>query len=248
MKQCFCYWVLILFLASWKLKGLVRLVIYFYLHGTWQMLRKSGHLNAISCAPILITVFDRSETMSEVSWRLYEMSELCRQMHCLQRRLQVCKDTLLRTFDFWIKTVYCNVGFFCSLAGMTCVPECINGTFFHLEEMKCIPCHSFCRTCTGMCSFCSEGEGHQVNIWSFVFKFKVIQVWIYCDHLFPWYVRHPVLLEVLNVCSSGPGTEGCIQCAEGYLQQEWRCVQTCAPGYYSGEAAGVPHKMCHRWV
>uniref|UniRef100_A0A8P4GJV6 P/Homo B domain-containing protein n=1 Tax=Dicentrarchus labrax TaxID=13489 RepID=A0A8P4GJV6_DICLA len=75
------------------------------------------------------------------------------------------------------------------LAGMTCVPECTNGTFFHLEEMTCSPCHSSCRTCTG------------------------------------------------------PGKEECIQCAEDYLQQEWRCVQTCIPGYYSGEAAGVPHKM-----
>lgn len=46
----------------------------------------------------------------------------------------------------------------------------------------------------------------------------------------------------------GPGKEECIQCAEGHLQQEWRCVQTCAPGYYSGEAAGAPHKMCHRCV
>uniref|UniRef100_A0A7N6BPI1 Proprotein convertase subtilisin/kexin type 6 n=1 Tax=Anabas testudineus TaxID=64144 RepID=A0A7N6BPI1_ANATE len=81
---------------------------------------------------------------------------------------------------------------FCSLAGMTCVPECINETFFHLGDMRCIPCHSSCRTCTG------------------------------------------------------PGKEECIQCAEGYLQQEWRCVQTCAPGYYPGEAAGFPYKMCHR--
>uniref|UniRef100_A0A8P4KIP7 P/Homo B domain-containing protein n=1 Tax=Dicentrarchus labrax TaxID=13489 RepID=A0A8P4KIP7_DICLA len=93
----------------------------------------------------------------------------------------------------------CPPGYFAdesNLAGMTCVPECTNGTFFHLEEMTCSPCHSSCRTCTGQ-----------------------------------W-----------------PGKEECIQCAEDYLQQEWRCVQTCIPGYYSGEAAGVPHKMCHRCV
>uniref|UniRef100_A0AAY4E632 P/Homo B domain-containing protein n=1 Tax=Denticeps clupeoides TaxID=299321 RepID=A0AAY4E632_9TELE len=35
------------------------------------------------------------------------------------------------------------------LAGMTCVPECANGTFFHLEEMKCSPCHHSCSSCTG---------------------------------------------------------------------------------------------------
>uniref|UniRef100_A0A8C1Z9J2 Proprotein convertase subtilisin/kexin type 6 n=1 Tax=Cyprinus carpio TaxID=7962 RepID=A0A8C1Z9J2_CYPCA len=68
-----------------------------------------------------------------------------------------------------------------TLAGMTCVPECANGTFFNLEEMKCSPCHVSCSTCTG------------------------------------------------------PGLEECIQCAPDYLQQEWRCVRTCAPGYYRGE-------------
>lgn len=43
----------------------------------------------------------------------------------------------------------------CSLAGMTCVPECTNGTFFNLEEMKCSPCHVSCSTCTGpVCWLC----------------------------------------------------------------------------------------------
>lgn len=198
-------------------------------------------------------VYSRSETVSEVSWHLYEMSDVCRQMHCLPQRLQVCKDALQLTFDLWFKTMYCNVVgvfvfmFVCSLAGMTCVPECMNGTFFHLEEMTCIPCHSSCRTCTGMC-----GKEHKVNIWSIAFKVKVIEEYIFITS----FQKHRVLLIcptscmtwVSHVCSPGLGKEECIQCAEGYLQQEWRCVQTCAPGYYSGEAAGVPHKMCHRWV
>uniref|UniRef100_A0A4W6CZK7 Proprotein convertase subtilisin/kexin type 6 n=1 Tax=Lates calcarifer TaxID=8187 RepID=A0A4W6CZK7_LATCA len=100
-----------------------------------------------------------------------------------------CHDTCLRCLRYADRCSACSEGY--SLAGMTCVPECTNGTFFHLEEMTCSPCHSSCRTCTG------------------------------------------------------PGKEECIQCAEGYLQQEWRCVETCSPGYYSGEAAGVPHKMCY---
>uniref|UniRef100_A0A673KBN0 Proprotein convertase subtilisin/kexin type 6-like n=1 Tax=Sinocyclocheilus rhinocerous TaxID=307959 RepID=A0A673KBN0_9TELE len=78
------------------------------------------------------------------------------------------------------------------LAGMTCVPECANGTFFNLEEMKCSPCHISCSTCTG------------------------------------------------------PGLEECIQCAPDYLQQEWRCIRTCAPGYYRGEAAGFTQRMCRK--
>uniref|UniRef100_A0A8B9LZ52 Proprotein convertase subtilisin/kexin type 6 n=1 Tax=Astyanax mexicanus TaxID=7994 RepID=A0A8B9LZ52_ASTMX len=35
------------------------------------------------------------------------------------------------------------------LAGMTCVPQCVNATFFNLEEMKCSSCHISCSTCTG---------------------------------------------------------------------------------------------------
>uniref|UniRef100_UPI0037E8609C proprotein convertase subtilisin/kexin type 6 n=1 Tax=Semicossyphus pulcher TaxID=241346 RepID=UPI0037E8609C len=107
-----------------------------------------------------------------------------------QRQCLKCLDPCVRCLMFADRCTACREGY--SLAGMTCVPECNNGTFFHLEDMTCSQCHSSCRTCTG------------------------------------------------------PGKEECIQCAEGYLQQQWRCVQNCSPGFYSGEAAGVPHKMCHR--
>ncbi|TNN49528.1 Proprotein convertase subtilisin/kexin type 6 [Liparis tanakae] len=96
----------------------------------------------------------------------------------------------MRCLRYADRCTACSEGY--RLAGMTCVPECTNGTFFQVEGMTCSPCHSSCRTCTGA------------------------------------------------------GKKECIQCAEGHLQQEWRCVRTCTPGYYSAEAAGVPHKMCHR--
>ncbi|XP_035483897.2 proprotein convertase subtilisin/kexin type 6 isoform X2 [Scophthalmus maximus] len=107
------------------------------------------------------------------------------QRHCLK-----CHKTCMRCLVHADGCSACIEGY--SLAGMTCVPDCTDGTFFHLEEMTCSLCHSSCKTCTG------------------------------------------------------PGREECIQCAEGHLQQEWRCAQACSPGYYSAEAAGVPHKMCHR--
>ncbi len=47
---------------------------------------------------------------------------------------------------------------------------------------------------------------------------------------------------------AGPGLEECIQCAPDYLQQEWRCVRNCAPGYYRGELAGFTQRMCRKWV
>lgn len=79
-----------------------------------------------------------------------------------------------------------------SLAGMTCVPECTNGTFFLLKEMNCSRCHPTCHTCTG------------------------------------------------------PGTEECIRCSDGLLQQEWSCVQSCSPGYYGGQTSGDSCMRCHR--
>ncbi|KAA8585691.1 hypothetical protein FQN60_004385, partial [Etheostoma spectabile] len=84
-----------------------------------------------------------------------------------QRQCLKCHNTCMRCLRYADRCTACSEGY--SLAGMTCVPECTNGTFFHLEEMTCSPCHSSCKTCTA------------------------------CTH-----------------------------------------------GYYSGEAAGVPHQMCHR--
>uniref|UniRef100_A0A8K9WYN5 Proprotein convertase subtilisin/kexin type 6 n=1 Tax=Oncorhynchus mykiss TaxID=8022 RepID=A0A8K9WYN5_ONCMY len=101
-----------------------------------------------------------------------------------------CHENCMKCLRDSDRCTACNDGY--SLAGMTCVPECANGTFFHLEEMKCSPCHTSCSTCTG------------------------------------------------------PGKEECIQCARDHLQQEWRCVQTCAPGYYSTEDAGYHQGMCHK--
>ncbi|XP_041648353.1 proprotein convertase subtilisin/kexin type 6-like isoform X2 [Cheilinus undulatus] len=107
-----------------------------------------------------------------------------------QRRCLRCHELCVRCLRYADRCTACREGY--SLAGMTCVPECTSGTFFHLEEMTCSLCHPSCKTCTG------------------------------------------------------PGKEECIQCAEGFLQQQWKCVQTCSPGFYPGEAAGVPHRMCHR--
>uniref|UniRef100_A0A673KEL0 Proprotein convertase subtilisin/kexin type 6-like n=1 Tax=Sinocyclocheilus rhinocerous TaxID=307959 RepID=A0A673KEL0_9TELE len=106
------------------------------------------------------------------------------------KRCLKCHENCLKCLRDADRCTACKDGF--SLAGMTCVPECANGTFFNLEEMKCSPCHISCSTCTG------------------------------------------------------PGLEECIQCAPDYLQQEWRCIRTCAPGYYRGEAAGFTQRMCRK--
>ena len=43
-------------------------------------------------------VYVRSEKVCEMSWHLHDMSEICRQMHSLQWRLQVKRDY---HFDIW---------------------------------------------------------------------------------------------------------------------------------------------------
>ncbi|XP_038825044.1 proprotein convertase subtilisin/kexin type 6 isoform X34 [Salvelinus namaycush] len=79
-------------------------------------------------------------------------------------------------------------------------------------------CHTSCSTCTGQCPCHTSCST--------------------CTGQCPSHTS-------CSTCT-GPGKEECIQCAKDHLQQEWRCVQTCAPGYYSTEDAGYHQGMCHK--
>ncbi|XP_059927983.1 proprotein convertase subtilisin/kexin type 6-like [Gadus macrocephalus] len=50
----------------------------------------------------------------------------------------------------------------------------------------------------------------------------------------------------LHPSPQGPGQGECNQCALGYHQQEWLCVQHCSAGYYSREPARLRDKMCRK--
>uniref|UniRef100_A0A8D3BP43 P/Homo B domain-containing protein n=1 Tax=Scophthalmus maximus TaxID=52904 RepID=A0A8D3BP43_SCOMX len=93
------------------------------------------------------------DTVARRCRRCYKGCERCVGQsagQCLSCRRGLYFDTLNSSL------FQCRWGFcLCSLAGMTCVPDCTDGTFFHLEEMTCSLCHSSCRTCTGQCSFSS---------------------------------------------------------------------------------------------
>lgn len=45
--------------------------------------------------------------------------------------------------------------------------------------------------------------------------------------------------------------EACTRCAEGYMLEDWRCVQTCSSGYYLAEQLQDNRQLqrsCRKWV
>ncbi|KAJ0056546.1 hypothetical protein NL108_010374 [Boleophthalmus pectinirostris] len=108
-----------------------------------------------------------------------------------------------------------------------CVSHCPVGYFGDVAARRCKRCHRNCERCLGQseakCSSCRRG--------------------LYMN---------PLSSTCVDTCpqghygNQGPGKGECIRCTEGFLQQEWRCVQACAPGYYSGQPSAGRNRMCHR--
>uniref|UniRef100_A0A667X488 Proprotein convertase subtilisin/kexin type 6 n=1 Tax=Myripristis murdjan TaxID=586833 RepID=A0A667X488_9TELE len=131
-----------------------------------------------------------------------------------------CHETCLRCLRDADRCTACSEGY--SLAGMTCVPECTNGTFFDLEEMKCSPCHSSCWTCTGPgkeeCIQCAEGYLQQ--------EWRCVQTCSpgYYSGMaagFPQTMCHKCEENCLTC--DGPGTT-CTRCKEGYNLVSRTCI------------------------
>ncbi|XP_067350736.1 proprotein convertase subtilisin/kexin type 6 isoform X2 [Channa argus] len=134
----------------------------------------------------------------------------------------------------------CRRGLYLNTLNSSCVNTCPPGYFGDESQKRCLKCHHTCTRCltfANRCSACREG-------YSLAGMTCVPQ----CINGTFFHLEEMTCSQCHPSCRTctGPSKEECIQCAEGYLQQEWQCVQACAPGYYSAEAAGVPHKMCHR--
>ncbi|XP_063737763.1 proprotein convertase subtilisin/kexin type 6-like isoform X2 [Eleginops maclovinus] len=129
----------------------------------------------------------------------------------------------------------CRRGFYLNTLNSSCIHICPTGYFADENQRQCLKCHDTCMQClryADRCTACSEG--YSLAGMTCVPK---------CTNGTFFNVEE----MTCSTChSSCPGTRECIQCAEGFLQQQWRCVQSCSPEYYPGEAAEVPHKMCHR--
>uniref|UniRef100_A0A3Q3LW89 Proprotein convertase subtilisin/kexin type 6 n=1 Tax=Mastacembelus armatus TaxID=205130 RepID=A0A3Q3LW89_9TELE len=134
----------------------------------------------------------------------------------------------------------CRRGLYFNPVNSSCTDTCPSGYFADKNQKRCVKCHDTCMRClryADRCSACSEG-----------YSLAGMTCVPECTNGTFFHLEEMKCSPCHSSCKTctGPGEEECIQCAEGYLQQEWRCVQTCSPGYFSGEAAGVPHKMCHR--
>ncbi|XP_036930390.1 proprotein convertase subtilisin/kexin type 6 isoform X1 [Acanthopagrus latus] len=134
----------------------------------------------------------------------------------------------------------CRRGIYLDTLNSSCSDNCPPGYFGDDNQRQCVKCHETCMSCleyADRCTACKEGYG-----------LAGITCIPKCTTGTFFNLEEMTCSSCHSSCRTctGPGKEECIQCAEGHLQQEWRCVQTCTPGYYSGEAAGAPHKMCHR--
>uniref|UniRef100_A0A8C7L5L4 Proprotein convertase subtilisin/kexin type 6 n=1 Tax=Oncorhynchus kisutch TaxID=8019 RepID=A0A8C7L5L4_ONCKI len=126
-----------------------------------------------------------------------------------------------------------------SIHDRTCVSHCPLGFYDNLEARRCRRCHKGCERCVGRtpteCRSCRRGLAGMTCVPE-------------CANGTFFHLEEMKCSPCHTSCSTctGPGKEECIQCARDHLQQEWRCVQTCAPGYYSTEDAGYHQGMCHK--
>ncbi|XP_029944497.1 proprotein convertase subtilisin/kexin type 6 [Salarias fasciatus] len=134
----------------------------------------------------------------------------------------------------------CRRGFYLNTLNSSCTDICPPGCFADEDQRQCLKCQDGCRTCLRLADRCTACRG----------GYSLAGMTCVPECTDGTFVR----LEDMT-CSrchsscktcTGPGREECIQCAEGFLQQEWQCVQACTPGFYSAEAEGVPHRICQR--
>ncbi|XP_059215228.1 proprotein convertase subtilisin/kexin type 6 isoform X2 [Centropristis striata] len=134
----------------------------------------------------------------------------------------------------------CQRGLYLDTLNSTCINICPPGYFADENQRQCLKCRDTCMSClkyADRCTACREG-----------YRLAGMTCVPECTNGTFFHLEEMTCSPCHSSCRTctGPGKQECILCTEGYLQQDWRCVQTCTPGYYAGEAAGVPHKMCHR--
>ncbi|XP_036399293.1 proprotein convertase subtilisin/kexin type 6 [Megalops cyprinoides] len=134
----------------------------------------------------------------------------------------------------------CRRGLYLHVDHSTCVDTCPTGYFADDTQRQCLKCHENCMKCVrdaDRCTACNEG-------YSLAGMTCVPEC---ADGTF-FNLEEMKCIACHHSCATctGPGKEECIQCARDFLQQEWKCVPACTEGYYPGEAAGLPQKMCRR--
>ncbi|XP_035274664.1 proprotein convertase subtilisin/kexin type 6 isoform X1 [Anguilla anguilla] len=134
----------------------------------------------------------------------------------------------------------CRRGLYLHADHSSCVNECATGYFADDVQRQCAKCHENCLKCvrdSDRCTACNDG-------YSLAGMTCVPEC---ADGTF-FNLEEMKCIICHHSCATctGPGKEECIQCAKDFLQQEWKCVPACTEGYYPGEAAGLPQKMCRK--
>ncbi|XP_020556399.1 proprotein convertase subtilisin/kexin type 6 isoform X4 [Oryzias latipes] len=160
-----------------------------------------------------------------------ETSRLCRR--CF-RGCETCDGQSARD------CLSCRRGLYLNLLTSSCLDTCPPGTFPDESQRRCVECHASCMECVqhpDVCTACHHG-----------YSLAGMACVPECGGGTFFHVEELRCRSCHSSCRtcSGPGAEQCLRCAEGYLQQEWGCVQVCSPGFYAGEAAGLPHQICTR--
>ncbi|XP_028979340.1 proprotein convertase subtilisin/kexin type 6 isoform X1 [Esox lucius] len=134
----------------------------------------------------------------------------------------------------------CRRGLYFNPLNATCSETCPAGYFTDDIQRQCFRCHESCMKClrdADRCTACNNG-----------YSLAGMTCVPECANGTFFHLEEMKCSSCHTSCSTctGPGKEECIRCARGYLQQEWRCVQTCAPGYYSAETTGYLQGACRK--
>ncbi|TRY60694.1 hypothetical protein DNTS_017087, partial [Danionella cerebrum] len=121
----------------------------------------------------------------------------------------------------------CKSGHHLNEEKKSCVTSCEDGYYLQHEENVCRKCNlDICQKCTSasICTECSEGTSLTGNRCQ-----KICEVGtFYSESEESCEPCHPACAT----CAAA-GQERCVRCAEGFLMENWRCVSSCSPGFYT---------------
>ncbi|CAL8379606.1 unnamed protein product [Arctogadus glacialis] len=134
----------------------------------------------------------------------------------------------------------CRRGFYLNGLNSTCTPACPPGYYGDDGQGRCLKCKESCTSCVtdaDQCTGCRKG-----------YRLAGMTCVLECGYGSFFNLEEMQCLPCQPSCATctGPGQGECNQCALGYHQQEWLCVQHCSAGYYSREPARLRDKMCRK--
>ncbi|XP_006996032.2 proprotein convertase subtilisin/kexin type 5 isoform X1 [Peromyscus maniculatus bairdii] len=131
----------------------------------------------------------------------------------------------------------CKYGYFLNEETSSCVTQCPDGTYQDTKKNICGKCSENCKACTGFhnCTECKGGLSLQGSRCS-----------VTCDdgQFFNGHDCQPCHRSC--AACAGAGADGCINCTEGYVMEEGRCVQSCSVSYYLDHNSDNGYKSCKR--